>query len=116
MGHSLAPAATRPAALPTSARRTGVVESGHLLVAEGRIEPAGFDEVVAGVQAQHCQTVPASEAFPLAHKAGAEPSASGRWSNEETLHLSDPLRQQAQARATQDRVTLTGNEEHAGRG
>ena len=30
-----------------------VVESGHLLVAEGRIQPAGFDQVVAGVQAQH---------------------------------------------------------------
>jgi hypothetical protein len=29
-----------------------MVESGHLLVAEGRIQPAGFDEVVAGVQAQ----------------------------------------------------------------
>jgi hypothetical protein len=29
-----------------------VVERGHLLVAEGRIQPAGFDEVVPGVQAQ----------------------------------------------------------------
>ena len=29
-----------------------VVEGGHLLVAEGRIQPAGFDEVVPGVQAQ----------------------------------------------------------------
>ena len=30
-----------------------VVECGHLLVPEGRIQPAGFDEVVAGVQAQY---------------------------------------------------------------
>jgi hypothetical protein len=30
-----------------------VVESWHLRVAEGRIQPAGFDEVVAGVQAQY---------------------------------------------------------------
>jgi len=59
--------------------------------------------------------VPASDAFQLAHKAGAEPTPSGCRSNEESLHLSDPLGQQAQARATQDRVTLTGNEEHAGR-
>ena len=29
-----------------------VVERGHLIVAEGRIQPAGLDVVVPGVQAQ----------------------------------------------------------------
>ena len=30
-----------------------LIESRHLLVAEGRIQMAGFDEVVTGVQAQY---------------------------------------------------------------
>jgi len=55
----------------------------------------------------------ASEVFQLAHESGAEPAASGCWSNEDTFHLSDPLWQPAEARATQDQVALTGNEEQA---
>jgi len=56
---------------------------------------------------------PASDAFQLARRACAEPATSGRRNNEEALYLSDPLRQQAQPRATQDHVTLTDNQEHA---
>src|ERR1035437_5629776 len=69
-----------------------------LFVAEGRIQPAGFDELGAGVHTQHRQRLLLSEAFQLAHRAGAEPAVSSCRSNEETLHISEP---QAQVRATQ---------------
>src|SRR5665647_2346865 len=69
-----------------------------LFVAEGRIQPAGFDELVVGVHTQHRQRLLLSEAFQLAHRAGAEPAVSSCRRNEETLHISEP---QAQVRATQ---------------
>ena len=74
-----------------------------LFVAESRIQPAGFDELVAGVHTQHRQRLLLSEAFQLAHRAGAEPAVSSCRSNEETLHISEP---QAQVRATQVYVPL----------
>lgn len=38
-----------------------------LFVAEGRIQPAGFDELVAGVHTQHRQRLLLSEALKLSH-------------------------------------------------
>ena len=57
----------------------------------------------AVVHTQHRQRLLLSEAFQLAHRAGAEPAVSSCRSNEETLHISEP---QAQVRATQVYVPL----------
>jgi hypothetical protein len=52
-GTALAPTATRPGLCQPVLGLPALVEGRHLLVAEGPVQPAGFDEVVAGVQAQY---------------------------------------------------------------
>jgi len=68
-----------------------VVEGGHLLVAEGRIQRR--DSMRSCRVSRRSSDRRARErCVQLAHKEGAEPTASGRRSNEKTLHLTNPLR------------------------
>jgi len=88
----MAPAATRPAALPTGARTSRPsLKSGHLLPPEGGRHPGRSRRRRGGCPRAAMKTVTTRDASQLAPGGARRAHSTSGWlSNEETLHLCRP--------------------------